>query len=55
MDKKWGSIYRIIETAVNKCIQDIKENLKRGIRNLLDLGNYFASKYFQKVFFHTVR
>lgn len=55
MDKKWGSIYRIIETAVKKGIQDIKENPKRGIRNLLDLGNYFASKYFQKVFFHTVR
>jgi len=55
MDKKWDSIYRIIETAVNKGIRDIKENPKRGIRNLLDLGNYFASKYFQKAFFHTVQ
>lgn len=55
MDKKRSSIYKIIETAVNKGIRDIKENPNRGIRNLLDLGNYFASRHFQKAFFHTAR
>lgn len=32
----------IIEAAINKSLRDIKEDPKRGLRNLVDLGIYFA-------------
>lgn len=38
----------MIETAINKGIRDIKDNPKRGIRNLVDLANHFANSPFQK-------
>lgn len=41
----------IIKTAVEKGIRYIQDNPKRGVRNLLDLGEYFASGRFQKSFF----
>lgn len=44
-------IYTIIESAVEKGIHYIVDNPKRGVRNLLDLGEYFASGRFQKSFF----
>ncbi|HHY77733.1 MAG TPA: hypothetical protein GX498_04385 [Clostridiales bacterium] len=44
-------IYRIIEAAVDKGIKDITDNPNRGLRRLLDLGNHFAKKGFQKSFF----
>lgn len=52
MDKKSELTYKFIETAVDKGIRDIKENSNRGIRNLLDLGNHFATGRFQKDFFN---
>lgn len=39
---------KMIETAINKGIRDIEDNPKRGIRNLVDLANHFASSPFQK-------
>lgn len=39
---------KMIETAINKGIRDIENNPKRGIRNLVDLANHFASGPFQK-------
>lgn len=44
-------IYAIIKTAVNKGIQYIEDNPKRGVRNLVDLGDYCATGRFQKDFF----
>ncbi len=44
-------IHAIIKTAVENGIRYIEDNPKRGLRNLLDLGEYFASGRFQKVFF----
>lgn len=38
----------MIEAAINKGIRDIKDNPKRGIRNLVDLANHFANSPFQK-------
>lgn len=43
--------YVMIRTAVKKGIQDIRENPKRGVRNLVDLGEMFATGPFQKEFF----
>lgn len=43
--------YAIIKTAVENGIRYIQDNPKRGVRNLLDLGEYFAQGRFQKVFF----
>lgn len=51
MSKKRKLTYAMIETAIDKGIRDIKENSSRGTRNLLDLGNHFATGRFQKVFF----
>lgn len=45
-------IYTIIKTAVETGIRYIEDNPKRGIRNLLDLGEYFASSPSQKNFFN---
>jgi hypothetical protein len=45
-------IYTIIKTAVETGIRYIEDNPKRGIRNLLDLGEYFASSPSQKSFFN---
>ena len=44
-------IHTIIKSAVENGIRYIKDNPKRGLRNLLDLGEYFASGRFQKYFF----
>ena len=41
----------MIETAVNKFLHDIKDDSKRGIRNLVDLGSHFATGRFQKDIF----
>jgi len=43
--------YAIIKTAVENGIRYIQDNPKRGVRNLLDLGEYFAQGRFQKDFF----
>ncbi len=43
--------YAVIKTAVKNGIRYIQDNPKRGVRNLLDLGEYFASGRFQKSFF----
>ena len=44
-------IHTVIESAVKNGIRYISDNPKRGVRNLLDLGEYFASGRFQKSFF----
>lgn len=44
--------YTIIKLAVENGIRYINDNPKRGVRNLLDLGEYFASGRFQKSFFN---
>ncbi|MGB4439840.1 MAG: hypothetical protein WBJ13_11615 [Sedimentibacter sp.] len=43
--------YAIIKIAVENGIRYIQDNPKRGVRNLLDLGEYFAQGRFQKDFF----
>lgn len=43
--------YMMIKIAIEKGIRDIKENPKRGIRNLVDLGQMFSNGEFQKSFF----
>lgn len=43
--------YAVIKTAVDNGIRYIQDNPKRGVRNLLDLGEYFARGRFQKDFF----
>ncbi len=43
--------YAIIKTAVENGVRYIQDNPKRGVRNLLDLGEYFAEGRFQKYFF----
>lgn len=44
-------VQTIVRVAVENGIRYIEDNPKRGVRNLLDLGEYFASGRFQKVFF----
>lgn len=44
-------IKTIIKTAVERGLKYIKEQPKRGTRNLLDLGEFFATGRFQKDFF----
>ena len=44
-------VQTIVKVAVENGIRYIEDNPKRGVRNLLDLGEYFASGRFQKVFF----
>ncbi len=46
--------YAIITSAVENGIRYIQDNPKRGVRNLLDLGEYFAKGRFQKDFFELV-
>lgn len=43
--------YAMIQSAVRKGIRDIRENPRRGIRRLVDLGGMFADGRFQKDFF----
>lgn len=43
--------YAVIKAAVENGIRYIQDNPKRGVRNLLDLGEYFAKGRFQKYFF----
>lgn len=50
MNKKNKLAYAMIEAAVDKGIRDIQEDPKRGIRNLVDLGQHFATARFQKDF-----
>lgn len=40
-----------VRTAVAKGIRDIKDSPKRGIRNLVELGDMFSTGRFQKEFF----
>lgn len=41
----------LIRTAIKKGIQDIRTDPKRGMRNLVELGEMFASGRFQREFF----
>lgn len=41
----------MIESAVDKGLYGVKTDLKRTVRNLADLGDYFAKGRFQKDFF----
>lgn len=43
--------YTLIKKAVEKGIRDMQENPARGIRNLVELGERFASGRFQRGFF----
>ena len=43
MERTRRMTYAMIEAAVSKGIRDIQDNLRRGIRNLVDLGSYFAA------------
>lgn len=45
----------MIKAAVEKGMKDIYENPHRGMRNLVDLGEMFASGQFQKGFFKAAR
>ena len=45
----------LIELAVDKGLNDINTDLKRAVRNLTDLGDYFAKGSFQKDFFKIAR
>ena len=49
--EKHKYMYTLIESAMGNGIRYIEDNPQRGIRNLLDLGEYFASGRFQKSFF----
>lgn len=42
----------MLETAIDKGLQEIKTKSKRGIRNLVDLGDHFAKGRFQKDFYN---
>lgn len=46
MNNKLNKI--LIQSAIKKGISDIKDNPKRGIRNLIDLGRYFIKDKFQQ-------
>ena len=47
--------YAMVKTAVNKGIRDILDHPQRGIRNLVDLGEMFATGPFQQDFFALAR
>ena len=47
--------YTIIELAVDKGLQDMREDLHRGVRNLVDLGSVFAQGNLQQDFFERVK
>ena len=51
MDNKLNKV--LIQSAIKKGISDIKDNPKRGIRNLLDLGIYFIKDTFQQNIMNT--
>ena len=51
MERTRRMTYAMIEAAVSKGIRDIQDNLRRGIRNLVDLGSYFAADQPYKSFF----
>lgn len=51
MDKRNRLTYMMVEAAVDKGIKDIQENAYRGVRNLVDLGEHFATGRFQKDFY----
>lgn len=42
----------IVQSVVERYVNDIKNDYKRGIRNLLDLGLHFSNGRFQSQFFH---
>jgi len=43
-------VYKIIELAINKGLQDMQEDLQRGVRRLVDLGSVFATGNHQRDF-----
>lgn len=45
----------LVRAAVEKGLNDIKDNSKRGIRNLVDLGEMFSKGELQKGFFSLAR
>lgn len=49
--EEYKLMHALIESAVENGIRCMADNTKRGIRNLLDLGEYFAAGRFQKSFF----
>lgn len=51
MDRSRVLAYTMIDTALTKGLRDIQDNLYRGLRNLVDLGSYFARDQEQRGFF----
>lgn len=51
MDRSRVLTYTMIDTAITKGLRDIQDNLYRGLRNLVDLGSYFAQDQEQRGFF----
>lgn len=51
MDRSRMLTYTMIDTAITKGLRDIQDNLYRGLRNLVDLGSYFAQDQEQRGFF----
>lgn len=51
MERTRQMTYAMIEAAVTKGIRDIQDNLRRGIRNFVDLGSYFAAGQPHQSFF----
>lgn len=45
----------LIELAVGKGLRDMETDLVRSVRNLVDLGGYFAKGRFQQTFFQLPR
>lgn len=50
-----GLIRQAIGIAVDKAVQDVEGNARRGVRNLIDLGLMFSRGENQKWFFETAR
>ena len=55
MELQYRLIRQAIDIAVSKGIEDIKDNTKRGLRNLIDLGLFFSQSENQKWFFTTAQ
>ncbi len=53
MNKREKFTYKMIETTVSKGLKYIEENGNRGVRYLIDLGEYFSKDKLQKLFFET--
>jgi hypothetical protein len=50
LNRKQRIIHKMIELALDKFLRDVEENPKRAIRNLVDLGSYFAHTGFHQDF-----